>query len=107
VHFHVCAVWQMRRRQVRIRQVMSRDARAQAGEVVRARIRYTSYWCGRAGARARTIDRLALAEVGIVRRAEDAAAEAAQQALEVAVVNVAEQHLRAEVGMHVVSDGRV
>ena len=36
-----------------------------------------------------------------------AAAEAAQQALEVAVVNVAEQHLRAEVGMHVVSDGRV
>ena len=58
-------------------------------------------------ARARTIDRLALAEVGIVRRAEDAAAEAAQQALEVAVVNVAKQHLRAEVGMHLVSDGRV
>ena len=40
------------------------------------------------------VDGLALAEVGVVGGGEDAAAVATEQALEVAVVDVVEEHLR-------------
>ena len=41
---------------------------------------------------ARTIDRLTLAQVGVVRRGQDAPAVAAQQPLEVPVVDVGKEH---------------
>mmetsp|Transcript_37101 Transcript_37101/g.98357 ORF Transcript_37101/g.98357 Transcript_37101/m.98357 type:complete len:515 (-) Transcript_37101:53-1597(-) len=55
---------------------------------------------------ARTVDALALAEVGVISRRQDAAAEPPEDGLEVAIVDVGEEHGQLATRCHLVHAGR-